>query len=83
MLSRHSVGTYQVKPAHMQLVRKHSATVVSACWATVDWFWPKKLELVVQADLHFLKKKNVQVGNELSKRKNPPKFLQLMKKPQL
>ena len=25
------------KRAHTQLVREHSATVISACWATVDW----------------------------------------------
>ena len=42
MLSRHGVGTCQVKQAHMQLVRDHLATVVSACWATVDCSWPKK-----------------------------------------
>ena len=32
------------KWAHMQLVRKCSATVVSACWATVDWPWHKRME---------------------------------------
>ena len=41
-LSRHSVGTFQGKRAHTQLVRKHSTTVVWARWATVDWSWPKK-----------------------------------------
>ena len=42
MLSGHSVGTYQGKWAHVQQVRKHSATVVSARWATVDWSWHKE-----------------------------------------
>ena len=28
------------KQAQMQLVREHSATAVSAHWATVDWSWP-------------------------------------------
>ena len=30
------------KRAHMQLIRKQSVTVISARWATVDWFWPKE-----------------------------------------
>ena len=30
------------KRAHMQLIREHSVIVVSACWATVDWSWPKE-----------------------------------------
>ena len=30
------------KQAHMQFIRKHSVTVVSAHWATIDWSWPKK-----------------------------------------
>ena len=30
------------KRAHMQLVREHSTTVVSARWATVDWSWHKE-----------------------------------------
>ena len=29
------------KRAHTQLVREHSATVVLARWATVDWSWQK------------------------------------------
>ena len=29
------------KRAHTQLIREHSATVVSAHWAIVDWYWPK------------------------------------------
>ena len=40
-LSRHSVGTYPEK-AHTQLVREHSATVISARRSTVDWSWPKE-----------------------------------------
>ena len=30
------------KQVHMQLVREHSATVISVHWATVDWSWPKE-----------------------------------------
>ena len=30
------------KQAYTQLVRKHSVTVVSARWATVDWSWTKE-----------------------------------------
>ena len=29
------------KRAHAQLIREHSATVVSVCWANLDWSWPK------------------------------------------
>ena len=32
--------------AHTQLVREHSATVVSAGLATVEWSWHEKVELV-------------------------------------
>ena len=46
----------------MQLIREHLATVVSAHRATVDWSWPKKLNLWAWADLHL--KKKAQVGNE-------------------
>ena len=44
------------KQAHMQLVREHSATAVSAHWATVDWSWPKKWNWRVFADLSLGKK---------------------------
>ena len=30
------------KRADNQLVREHSAIVISACWATVDWSWHKE-----------------------------------------
>ena len=40
LLSRHSVGTIW-KQAHMQLVREHLVTVISAHWAIVDWSWHK------------------------------------------
>ena len=39
---RYSVGSYQGKRTHTQLVRKHSATVVSAHWATMNWAWSLK-----------------------------------------
>ena len=40
-LSRHSWESIR-KWAHMQLVREHLVTIVSARWATVDWSWPKE-----------------------------------------
>ena len=40
-LLRHSVGTVRNRN-HMRLVREHSATVIWARWATVDWSWPKE-----------------------------------------
>ena len=40
-LSRHSVGTYHETSSH-EFIREHSATVVSARWATVARSWPKE-----------------------------------------
>ena len=37
LLSRHSMGNYQGKWAHTQLIREHSDAVISVHWATVDW----------------------------------------------
>ena len=39
MLSR--CGKLSGKWTHTQLVRKHSATVISARWGIEDWSWPK------------------------------------------
>ena len=44
------------KQAHMQLVKEHSATVVPARWATVDWSWPKEWNYCAWANLHLKKK---------------------------
>ena len=69
------------KQAHTQLVREHSATVVSAHWATVDWSWLKEWNQCMWANLHFKKQnKKVQADNERSNilpnfllgRKEPP-----------
>ena len=46
------------KQAHTQLVRAHSATVVSARWATVNWSWRKEWNKCARAKLHWKKKKN-------------------------
>ena len=74
-----SVGTcHWGKWAPMQLVREHSATVIQACWTTMDWTWPEKWSWLAQVDLH-LKKKKAQVGNESLNL--PPKSLQARKKP--
>ena len=40
------------KWALTQLDREHSATVVSACWATVDWSWHKERNKCTRANLH-------------------------------
>ena len=50
MLSRHCGGTcHGLKRIDSQLVRGHSATVVSAWWATVDWFCLKS-EICVRGE---------------------------------
>ena len=41
----------------MQLVREGWSTAISACWATLEWSWPKEWNLWARADLHFQKKK--------------------------
>ena len=64
--SRHSVGTYQGNEP-TQLITEHLAIIVSARWVIVNWFWPKKWNWCVWADLHFKKikeKKKAQAGNE-------------------
>ena len=43
--------------AHRHLVREHSATVVSARWATVNRSWRKEWNQCARADLHYKKKK--------------------------
>ena len=30
----------------MQLIKEHSATIISACWTTVDWSWPDWMGLM-------------------------------------
>ena len=44
------------KRAHVQLVREHLATVIPACWATVDWSWPKEWIWCARTNLHFKNK---------------------------
>ena len=51
------------KWAHPQLIREHLATVISACWATVDWFWPKMWNWCVWADLHLTHTQKCRPGN--------------------
>ena len=50
-------GNFPVKRAHTQFVREHSATVVSACWATMDWTRSEKWNWCAQADFRSKKKK--------------------------
>ena len=80
MLSRHSVGTYHLgRQAHTQLMREHSTTVVSACWATVDWSWPRKRNWWAQADFHFKKKKST--GRDWIVGPSPSEPSQVRKRP--
>ena len=67
------------KQADTQIVRKHLATVVSACWASVDWSWHKEWNKCTRANLRFQKKKKVQAKNEWLN--ILPKSLQARKKP--
>ena len=65
---RSQSGNLPRKQAHTQLIREHSATIVSACWATVDWSWIKRVELVCMSWSPLKKKKKkVWVGTESSK----------------
>ena len=66
------------KRAHTQLVREHLVTVVSACRATVDWFWHKSGISVRKLISTLGKKKKVQAGNELLN--SLPKILSRVKK---
>ena len=59
----------------------NTRSVVSACWATMDWSWPKEWNQCVQANFHFKKKRPA--GNELlnilpkslhARKKPPPPF---------
>ena len=69
-----------MKRAHAQLIREHSATVISARWATLDWSWPKewKSGIGVHKLISTLKKKKAQTGNEWLN--ILPKSLQVRKK---
>ena len=40
-------------------VKEHSATVVSARWATVDRYWRKEWNSCARADLHLNNRKNI------------------------
>ena len=48
----------------MQLTREHSPTVVSACWATMDWSWPKSIEFVCTTWSSLLKKTKLSARRE-------------------
>ena len=50
------------KRAHMQLVLEHSATVISAFLAIVDWSWPKEWNKCARVNLHFKEKKECRRG---------------------
>ena len=50
------------KLAHVQSMREHLATVVPACWATLDWSWPKEWNWCVLAALHMKKEEKSMSG---------------------
>ena len=50
-LSRHTVKTNKETSSHATR-REHSATVVSARWAIVDWSWPKVWNKCAGANFH-------------------------------
>ena len=53
------------KQAKMQRINEHSATVISARWATVDWSkLEKKQNWCAQADLHFKNKQKKSTGRK-------------------
>ena len=68
------------RAAASQLVREHSATVVSARWATLDLSWQKEWNKCARVNLHFKKKKKRRRGmngrrfsqKSSQARKNPP-----------
>ena len=65
------------KQAHTQLVREHLVTVITACWANVDWSWPEEWNSVRK--LIFTKKKKKSTGREWIV-KHSPKILAHMEK---
>ena len=73
-----SWGNLAGKWANMQLTGEHSATVILARRATVDWSWPKKWNWCAWADLHLKKKKKIAGGKWMT---FPPKSLQVRKMP--
>ena len=67
---RHSVGTYPEKSSHTTCQGTFSS-VISARWATVDWYWPKEwndCELIST-----LKKKSAGGDNGQTFSQNPRK----------
>ena len=72
------VGELMRKRAHTHFVREHTATVVSARLATVDWSLPKEGNECARASL-LKKKKKAQAGKEWSNLL--PKPWQAKKKP--
>ena len=60
------------------LVREHSATSPSACWATVGWSRPEKWNWCVQADLHFKEEKNNKISTDVESSNFPQKSSQVM-----
>ena len=63
---------------------EHSAIVIAACWATVDWPWPEKWNWCAQAGPLFTKRKREKrwlAGTQSSNL--PPKSSEVRKKPLL
>ena len=49
-------GNLERKLARKQRVGEHSATVISVCWAIMDWSWHKEWNWCVWAELHLKNK---------------------------
>ena len=56
------------KRANTQLLREHSVTVISTCWAIVDWSWPKEWNKCARANLLFFFKS---AGGEWTVKRSP------------
>ena len=46
----------EISSQSLQLIREHLSTIISACWATVDWFLPEEWNWCVKHNLNNNKK---------------------------
>ena len=69
VLWRNNVEAYHRgnRPAHMQFIREHPATVISASWAIVVWFWHQKWNWWKGTDVHLIKKIKAQARDWIVK----------------
>ena len=72
-----TIGSYNV--IITQLITEQLDTLISACWATVDWSWPKKWDWYYMPELISTSKKKNQAENKSLNL--PPKSSHVRKKP--